>query len=72
MSNKLKLVLNGFLELADEDKAELHELIKDYDKYPATTKKNINESFAEVGLESRSKSLVNFGPSPTGCPCCGK
>jgi hypothetical protein len=71
MNNKLKLVLNGFLELSVEDKTELHELIKDYDKYPATTEKNINESLTEIAYESRSKSLVNFGPSPTGCPCCG-
>lgn len=72
MSNKLKLVLNGFLELSDEDKKELHKLIENYDVYPATTEKNINESLSEIALESRSKSLVNFGPSPTGCPCCGK
>ena len=72
MSKKLNLVLNGFLELSVEDKKELHQLIKDYDNYPATTEKNINESLTEVGLESFSKSTVNFGPSPTGCPCCGK
>jgi hypothetical protein len=75
MNDKIKFVLNGFNNLSADEKREFYKIIEDFDKYPNVTKGNIEDS---IGLENlsenfRSKSnSVVFGPSPSGCACCGK
>lgn len=74
MNVNIKHVLNGFKKLSNDERKEFFEIIKGFEDYPLTTEDKIDES---IGLESLSesrinKSTVNFGPSPTGCPCCGK
>lgn len=69
MNTKISQVLAGFKNLTDEERKEFYEIIKGFEEYPHSTNKKINESFESISV---NKSSVNFGPSPSGCPCCGK
>ncbi|MFT5716756.1 MAG: hypothetical protein ACI9T7_000934 [Oleiphilaceae bacterium] len=76
MNDSVKFVLNGFRKLNDSEKREFFEMIKDFEEYPHTTERKIKDS---IGLENISEaSVLNksnrvvFGPSPSGCACCGK
>ena len=76
MNDKIKFVLNGFQSLTRDEKKEFFNLIKDFDTYPNLTESDIKdaiglENISEGVLKSKSNSVV-FGPSPTGCSCCGR
>lgn len=66
MEKKVAHVLKGFLELDREQRAQFVEEVN----------KIINGTLTpELLKESIRKSMsttVNFGPPPTGCPCCGR
>ncbi|MFJ5537362.1 hypothetical protein [Vreelandella titanicae] len=75
MNAKIRFVLNGFRNLSKEERKEFFKIIEDFDKYPTLTEQDIEksigvENFSE-NFESKSNSIV-FGPSPSGCTCCGK
>lgn len=74
MNTNVKYVLLGFKNLSKDERKEFYEVIKDFEDYPYSTESKITES---IGLENLSESVldnvkVNFGPSPTGCTCCGR
>lgn len=75
MNAKIRFVLNGFRNLSKEEKKEFFKIIEDFDKYPILTEQDIEKSIGlenlSEGFESKSNSIV-FGPSPSGCACCGK
>lgn len=75
MNAKIRFVLNGFRNLSKEEKKEFFKIIEDFDKYPTLTEQDIEKSIGLENLsesfESKSNSIV-FGPSPSGCACCGK
>ena len=67
MNSKIARILNGVLELSDEEKRELIEQLRELEEYPNLTEQEIRKSI--VGNESYS---VSLGPTPTACPCCGR
>ncbi|ELJ8538675.1 hypothetical protein RUK46_003483 [Vibrio cholerae] len=76
MNDSVKFVLNGFRKLSEAEKREFFELIKDFNKYPHLTERDIKDA---IGIENLSESMainksnnIVFGPSPSGCTCCGK
>ncbi|MEZ8778561.1 hypothetical protein AB6D85_13155 [Vibrio splendidus] len=76
MSDSVKFVLNGFRKLSDSEKREFFDIIKDFEDRPKTTSRKIKESIglehiSEASVLNKSNSVV-FGPSPSGCACCGK
>lgn len=75
MNDKIKFVLNGFRNLNKEERKEFFKVIEGFEDYPYSTEKNIEDSIGLENLsesfESKSNSIV-FGPSPSGCSCCGK
>jgi len=74
MNSNIKHVLSGFKKLTSAERKEFYEIIKNFDDYPYTTENKIDESIAlgNVSESHINKSTVNFGPAPSGCPCCGK
>ncbi len=68
MDKSVALVLKGFTEL---NVTQRREFIEEINKYINGTtgeqplQKSIRESIS-------GSNTVNFGPAPTGCPCCGK
>lgn len=76
MNDNVKFVLNGFRNLSLSEKQEFYEIIKDFEEYPNLTERSIEQSIGVENL-SESRSLnkttrVVFGPSPSGCSCCGR
>lgn len=68
MNDELAKVFNGFLALKESEKREFIEHIKEYEKFPFTTEKNLRKSINE-NFDSHG---ITLGPSPNSCPCCGK
>lgn len=68
MKKKVAYVVNGFLELNEEDREELVRAINKYIE-GTVTEEALRRSFPESVLGSTRMTL---GPSPNGCPCCGK
>lgn len=68
MNTKTKRVFQGFIQLTEAEKKDLLDEIKKYTDGTPTQKRVI----VEASLEDFRKSTVNFGPMPSGCPCCGK
>jgi hypothetical protein len=67
MDKSVALVLKGFIELDEKQRSTF---IEEVNKY---IDKTINENvFRESIRKSVYGTTVNFGPAPTGCPCCGK
>lgn len=67
MDKSTALVLKGFLELSPSQRDEF---IREINKYlQGTTQHRVLE---EALTKSIRGSTINFGPAPTGCPCCGK
>jgi hypothetical protein len=67
MQPKVEVVINGFLKLSENERSEFIDQLEEYNKYPYTTGDKLQKSLNE----SRTFG-VNFGPAPSGCPCCGK
>ena len=67
--DKITKVLTGFLSL---DAAERTELV---DRMNKVIKGEAVKGSTTDGLLKRayeSANTINFGPAPSGCPCCGK
>ncbi|ENM3825846.1 hypothetical protein AB5A11_003639 [Vibrio cholerae] len=70
MNKNVARVLNGVMELTSEERKDFMEQLKELEKYPALTKQEIEKSLRKSVSESYNN--VALGPTPTGCPCCGK
>ena len=67
MDHKVALVLKGYVEL---NSTQRQEFVAELNKFINGT--NGLEVVKKSIRESVQGSTVNFGPSPTGCPCCGR
>jgi hypothetical protein len=67
MDKTVATVLKGFTELNEKRRKEF---IVEINKYIEGTLslESINESFTKSASIANT---INFGPAPTGCPCCG-
>ena len=67
MDKSTAFVLQGFSELTP---AQRSECITEINKLISGTpqEKTVQKSLREAVLGT----TMNFGPAPTGCPCCGK
>ena len=70
MDNKVFTVLNGFISLNDNQRGEfidaLNELLKG-GRHGVSL-----ESLQESVRKKEYGTTINFGPVPSGCPCCGR
>ncbi len=64
-SEKVKRVLNGYVNLSASERATLKALITEVDKGPITESRVITENL-QKGLRA------TLGPTGTGCACCGR
>ena len=71
MNKNVARVLNGIMKLNPDEKEEFLEQLGEFEKYPTLTKKGVEESLQKSVVTNESYS-VSLGPTPTGCPCCGK
>ncbi|MEX2515935.1 MAG: hypothetical protein WD572_03345 [Gammaproteobacteria bacterium] len=67
MNKNVAAVLKGYLALSTSDRSEFIDDLNKYQKGNQELRKSLNEDVTRT-----VKSSVNFGPSPGGCPCCGK
>lgn len=69
MNRSVALVLKGFTELLPSQRQEFIAEINNY-----LTGKTQDQPLQKSIRESvqGNANTVNFGPAPTGCPCCGK
>jgi hypothetical protein len=65
MNAKVAKVLNGFIQLNDQEKQELIKTVQEYFKYPNSTEQEVRKFLTE-------SNAITFGPAPSSCPCCGK
>lgn len=65
MNVKTKRVLRGFVELSATERAELITEMNKYLQGNVQLQESITKSI-------RSDNTINFGPTPGGCPCCGR
>ncbi len=65
MDKKVATVLKGFLALDAAGRKELIALV-------TNSNLGITQDSALIESIRKSTGTVNFGPSPGGCPCCGK
>lgn len=64
MSEKTDAVLKGLISLDDREREMVFEAFRSYLE---------SDGHEKVALEEKVESFtVNFGPSPEGCPCCGR
>jgi len=67
MDKSVAFVLRGFTELSPTQQSEcVTEMNKLLNGTPQ--EKTLQKSLREAALGTH----MNFGPAPTGCPCCGK
>jgi len=75
MDPKVRLVLNGFFELTDTQRAaaaaEMNKFINGTAQVRDLLHKSLSES-SDPNFGRKSQAAVNFGPAPGGCPCCGR
>lgn len=64
-SEKVKRVLNGYINLTASERTALKALINEVDRGPVSESKVVNESL-QKGLRA------TLGPTGTGCACCGR
>lgn len=64
-SDKVKRVLNGYINLTSSERTALKALIAEVDRGPNSEKMVINETL-QKGLRA------TLGPTGTGCTCCGR
>jgi L-asparaginase II len=65
MNERVRLVLNGFIQLSAADKNALIDDLNGYVKANESLQKSIREDVAKG-------TRVTLGPVGTGCPCCGR
>jgi hypothetical protein len=64
MSQKSDAVLNGLMELNEEERKEVLEALRNYEQqYTESAKRSAREDV---------HAKVSLGPLTGGCPCCGK
>lgn len=68
MDKSVALILRGFMELTDAQRATL---IAEINKYQ-NAKPSERQMLTETLRKSVQGSTIQFGPAPIGCPCCGK
>jgi hypothetical protein len=66
MTNKAKLVLQGYFDLSDSDKQVVEDMIEQHKRAVGTEKR------ASVRKSFESQGRITLGPVSTGCPCCGR
>ncbi|EGQ7759997.1 hypothetical protein [Vibrio cholerae] len=71
MNKNVARVINGIIKLTSDEKKEFLKQLGELEKYPTLTKKEVEESLQKSVVANESYS-VSLGPTPTGCPCCGK
>jgi hypothetical protein len=64
MNSKVAIVLNGFEQL---DADEQEEFIRELNKRRSGKRDELRKS-----LEESKRAVMNLGPMPSGCPCCGR
>ena len=62
MDRDVAFVLNGFVKLSRDQRDEFVESVNKY----------IKDEHKRVLIEKAVRSEINFGPMPSGCPCCGR
>lgn len=67
MNRSVALVLKGFTELTP---AQRQEFISEINNY--LNGKTQEQPLQKSIRESVQGNTINFGPAPSGCPCCGK
>ena len=64
MSEKTDAVLKGLISLNEDERRRVLEALQMYLD---------SDGMDKIALEEKVESFtVNFGPSPEGCPCCGR
>lgn len=66
MTDRTKLVLEGFIKLTNAEKEELIRQINDYNKKSSYGQESFKES-VQKSLDS-----IVLGPLGSKCPCCGR
>jgi hypothetical protein len=66
MTDKGKLVLQGYFALPDNEKKEVEKVINDYNTAPYT------EGKLSAKRAYSDSNRITMGPVQTGCPCCGR
>lgn len=67
MNKKTALVLKGFIELSETEKAEAIDELKKYLAGSRAIQESLSKSYDSV-----KGSGVTFGPLKESCPCCGR
>jgi len=63
MTDNTRKVLNGFIELSDEEKQEFINELQKWSNLDFSERRRYNESIQKS---------VDLGPLSSSCPCCGK
>lgn len=66
MDKRVAFVLKGFTELNSTQRAGFIEEINKY------LKDKSQQQPIEESIRKSIPNSINFGPAPTGCPCCGR
>ncbi len=65
MNMRQKAVLKGFIQLSQQERNELVEELNKLQNPPTPNTRELLE-------RSIKGEVINFGPAPSGCPCCGR
>lgn len=66
MTDKTKLVVEGYLNLSKEEKDEFAKEVNKYNNGNRVSQENFSESIR------KSKNSIVLGPTGESCPCCGR
>jgi len=66
MNKQVAFVLKGFTEL---NSVQRNEFIEEINKY---LKDKSQQQPIEESIRKSIPNAINFGPTPAGCPCCGR
>jgi hypothetical protein len=70
MNDKIRRVVNGWLNLSPEERREFQETIRQYNEATDSRKTEIRESLRKSLRESATK--METGPLGSPCVCCGR
>jgi acyl-coenzyme A synthetase/AMP-(fatty) acid ligase len=66
MDRKVAVVMKGFTAL---NSAERDEFVEELNKYRSG---KTQDAILRKSLDEATRTTMNFGPIPGGCPCCGR